>query len=82
MSLSSAMSPTLRTWSSFVRLRPAAFSIEASRMMASPMMNATTGEAPWRAGGAGSTCASAEVVGEERIVDVAASMQAEHLEGV
>lgn len=33
----------VRTWSNFVRFNPAAFSIEASSIMARPMMNATTG---------------------------------------
>ena len=37
------------TWSNFVRFRPAALSIDASKMIASPMMNATTGFA-WCAG--------------------------------
>ena len=33
----------VRTWSSFVRFNPAAFSIEASSIIAKPMINATTG---------------------------------------
>lgn len=37
----------VRTWSSFVRLSPAAFRMEARRMMERPMMKATTGWSEW-----------------------------------
>lgn len=38
-----------QTWSSFVRLRPAALRIDARRIMERPMINATTGFV-WRTG--------------------------------
>jgi hypothetical protein len=35
------------TWSNFVRFKPAALSTEASKMIASPIINANTGLAWW-----------------------------------
>lgn len=65
------------TWSSLVKFKPAALRMEASVIMASPMMNATTGLA-WCAGTGSSRGTSGTAVGASEMevaVRVADSMQ-------
>ena len=63
-----------RTWSNFVRFKPAAFRMDAKRMIASPIMNATTGLSWWGGWGVVSppSCLLRRSVASEanRLVDI------------